>query len=160
MPIGYLETVGPVALFTLAVLWPPRRPAALARVVFVLTHLLNEAPAIGWIWLLTSTALAVAGGQLASAGGAAVAALAVFTAAGLVEVTRRGLRTSRAVNHALNHGLGPRHPPRSIDRHSGSSCCASRARWCCRYRGDLGRSGASATSATARTAVTTCSICI
>ena len=111
MPIGYLETVGPVALFTLAVLWPPRRPAALARVVFVLTHLLNEAPVIGWIWLLTSTALAVAGGQLASAGGAAVAALAVFTAAGLVEVTRRGLRTSRAVNHALNHGLGPAPAP-------------------------------------------------
>ena len=54
MPVGYLETVGPVALFTVAVLWPPRRPAALARVVFVLTHLLNEAPAIGWIWLLTT----------------------------------------------------------------------------------------------------------
>ena len=159
MPIGYLETVGPVALFTVAVLWPPRRPAALARVVFVLTHLLNEAPAIGWIWLLTSTALAVTGGQLASAGGAAVAALAVFTAAGLVEVTRRGLRTSRAVDHALNRGLGPA-LPRSTGRHSGSSCCAPSARWCCRYRGGRGRSGASATSATARTAVTTCSICI
>ena len=107
MPIGYLETVGAVALFTLAVLWPPRRPAALARVVFVLTHLLNEAPVIGWIWLLTSTGLAVAGGQLASVGGAAAAALAMLTAAGLIEVTRRGLRTSRAVEDALTCALGP-----------------------------------------------------
>jgi acetyl esterase/lipase len=111
VPIGYLETVGPVALFTLAVLWPPRRPAGPARVVFVLTHLLNEAPVIGWIWLLTSTALAVTGRQLASAGGAAVAALAVFTAAGLIEVTRRGLRTSRAVEDALNRALGPARAP-------------------------------------------------
>jgi acetyl esterase/lipase len=107
VPIGYLETVGPVALFTLAVLWPPRHPAGLARVVFVLTHLLNEAPVIGWIWLLTSTALAVADGQLTSIAAVAVAALAVFTAAGLIEVTRRGLRTSRVAQEALDRALGP-----------------------------------------------------
>ena len=118
MPIGYLETVGPVALLTAAVLSPPRRPAGLARVVFVLTHLLNEAPVIGWIWLLTSTALAIAGGQMASAGGAAVAALAAFTAAGLLEVTRRGLRTSRAVDDAFNRALRPTPaPPADRSRH-------------------------------------------
>ena len=106
MPIGYLETIAPIALLTLAVLVPPRRPYVLARIVFVLTHPLNEAPVIGWGWLLASTGFAFADGQLESTGGIVVLSMAVLVAAGLTQVTRRGLRARRAVEHALRQAPG------------------------------------------------------
>lgn len=42
MPSGYLTTVAIVALYTVLVLRAPRRPVALARVTFLMTHWVNE----------------------------------------------------------------------------------------------------------------------
>jgi len=101
MPIGYLETVGSVALSTLAVLFPPRRPTILAPVIQMVTHLVNEAPIIGWAWLVFATVTAAVNGELASTGGLLVAAFAALTAGGLVVVTVRGLRARATIENAF-----------------------------------------------------------
>lgn len=101
MPIGYLETVGSVALFTLAVLFPPRRPTILAPVIQMVTHLVNEAPIIGWAWLVFATVTAAVDGELASTGGLLVAAFAALTAGGLVVVAVRGLRARATIENAF-----------------------------------------------------------
>ncbi len=105
VPVGYLEAVGTVAVYTVSVLKPPRRPAWLAHGVFILTHLVNEAPVIGWGWLIATTAVALTDGELSSAGGIAVLALAIATALGLVVVTRRGLMARGVVDSALQHAF-------------------------------------------------------
>ena len=104
---GYLELVAIVGLDTLLVLWPPRRPRALAAAVFFVTHLVNELPGLALVALLAGTVLALIGGALASAGGLAVLALAALTALGLLEVTRRGLMAASVVERSLDEELGP-----------------------------------------------------
>ncbi|MEO3788200.1 alpha/beta hydrolase [Actinocorallia sp. B10E7] len=107
MPIGYLVTVTLIAVCTLSALIPPRRPRLLAVAGFRLGLAINELPAVAFVWLLASTLLAFAQGDIATAGGWSVFGLAVLTACGLAVIAWRGARTGAAVDRALDRGLGP-----------------------------------------------------
>ncbi|HEY1003055.1 MAG TPA: alpha/beta hydrolase [Streptosporangiaceae bacterium] len=106
MPGGYLELVAIIGLYTGLVLWPPRRPRALAAAVYFVSHPVNELPGLALIALLAGTALAVAASGMASASGLTVLALAALTALALLEVIRRGLMTASVVERSLDEGLG------------------------------------------------------
>ena len=106
MPGGYLQWVTIIAVYTGLVLWPPRRPRALALAVFFLSHLVNELPFIALGVLLAGAVLALLHGDLGSAGGVAVLGLAALTALGLLEVARRGLLARPAIERSLDQELG------------------------------------------------------
>ena len=57
MPGGYLELVAIIGLYTVLVLWPPRRPRGVAVAAFFVSHLVNELPGLALGALLTGTAL-------------------------------------------------------------------------------------------------------
>ncbi|NYI96508.1 acetyl esterase/lipase [Streptomonospora nanhaiensis] len=106
MPTGYLMTVALLALYTLAALAPPRRPRPLAMAGFLLGLLANELPFAALAWLLASTVLAYAQGDLSTPGAWACLALAALVAAGLAEAARRGLGARPVLDAALAAGLG------------------------------------------------------
>ncbi len=106
MPGGYLQVVAIIALYTVLVLWPPRRPRALAVAVFIVSHLVNELPFIALGVLLAGTVLGLLHGGLGSTGGLAVVGLAALTALGLLEVARRGLLARQVVERSLDQQLG------------------------------------------------------
>jgi acetyl esterase/lipase len=96
MPIGLLVPVVLVGWGTACALtcWP--RLGALARVPALVT---NELPFLGAYLLVASTALALAQGDLDSAGGAVIAAAAVIVLLGLAVVVRRALRADAALGN-------------------------------------------------------------
>src|SRR5262245_21368340 len=107
VPIGYLVTVTLVAWCTLFALAPPRpRQSSPSNLSYWFGFVLNELPFVAFYWLLASTVLALAEGDLHLPGGRATFGLAVLTAAGLATVAWRGLRAGPAVEHALREGLG------------------------------------------------------
>ena len=107
MPIGYLWSVALVAWCTAFALAPPRpRRSSPSNLSYWFGFVLNELPFVALYWLLASTALAVAQGDIDSPVGWAAFGLAVMTTVGLVLVARRGLQARRAVDHALSEGLG------------------------------------------------------
>ena len=63
MPTGYLTLVAIIALYTVAVLWPPRRPRRVARAISILSHPVNELPFIALGALLAATVLALVDGD-------------------------------------------------------------------------------------------------
>lgn len=96
LPYGYLVSVAVVAVCALSALAPPRRPRPLALLGFRLGLVVNEIPVPALVWVCASTALAGGQGDLASAGGRAVACLAVLTSRGLAVLARRGARARAA----------------------------------------------------------------
>lgn len=106
MPTGYLTAVAIVALYTILVLWAPRRPVGLARATFVITHWVSEYPFIAFAALAASTALVLVQGGLTSAGGWVLLGVAAVTALGLLQVARRALLTGRVVENALADQFG------------------------------------------------------
>ncbi len=107
MPGGYLQLVAIIGLYTLLVLWPPRRPRALAFLLFFVSHLVNELPGLALGALAAGTLLALIGGDFASTGGVVTLGLAGLTALGLLELIRRGLMTSPVVERSLDQEIGP-----------------------------------------------------
>lgn len=108
MPIGYLITVLIAAVATALAIRPPHpRHSGPIRVSYWLGYQVNEVPFLVLYWLLASTALAFAQGDIDSVGGWAVVGLAAVTAAGLALVVRRALLARPAVDRALADGLGP-----------------------------------------------------
>jgi acetyl esterase/lipase len=103
VPVGYLLSVGLVALPTLFALVPQR---SLPDLSFRLGLLLNEVPIVGFYWLLVSTALASAQGDINAAGGWATAGLAALTTAGLAIIAWRGLQARPALAQATDEALG------------------------------------------------------
>jgi acetyl esterase/lipase len=106
VPTGYLTAVVIVALYTVLVLRAPRRPVGLARATFLMTHWVNEYPFIALVALTASTAIALAQGDLTSAGGWALFGVAVVTALGLLHVIRRASLAGRVVADALADQFG------------------------------------------------------
>ncbi|WP_083502327.1 alpha/beta hydrolase [Sphaerimonospora mesophila] len=106
MPLGYLATLTPVAVCTMLALAPLRRPRPLAELGFRLGLALNELPFVALYWLLASTILAIADGDIDSPGGRAMVGFAVVTMAGLAVIARRGLRAGPVLDRALAEGLG------------------------------------------------------
>jgi acetyl esterase/lipase len=103
VPVGYLVSVGLVALGTLFALVPPR---SLGNLSFRLGLLLNEVPIAGFYWLLIWTSLAFVQGDINSPGGWATVGLAFLTTAGLAVIAWRGLRARPALERALAEALG------------------------------------------------------
>jgi acetyl esterase/lipase len=107
VPIGYLVAVTLVAWCTLFALVPPRpRQSSRSNVSYWFGYLLNELPFVAFYWLLASTLLAAAQGDLDTPGGRVAFGLAVLTAVGLAVVAWRGLQARPALDHALREGLG------------------------------------------------------
>src|SRR4029450_7061355 len=94
VPVGYLVSVGLVALGTLFALVPLR---SLGNLSFRLGLLLNECPIAGFSWLLIWTSLAVVQGDINAPGGWATVGLACVTTAGLAVVAWRGLQARPAL---------------------------------------------------------------
>ena len=89
MPIGYLWTVAAVSWGVACALtrWPRLGPFAALPALVV-----SELPFIVGYFLIASTVLALAEGDLGSPAGAAAAAVALLALAGLVVIVRRALR--------------------------------------------------------------------
>jgi acetyl esterase/lipase len=96
MPIGLLVPVVLVGWGTACALTCWRRLGAAARVPALVA---NELPFLGAYLLVASAALALAQGDLDSAGGVVVAAVAVIVVLGLAVVGRRALRADAALGN-------------------------------------------------------------
>jgi len=107
MPIGYLVSVALVTWCALCALVPPRphysSPSSLS---YWFGFLINELPFVAFYWLLASTVLAFAEGDISSLAGWAVFGLAVLTTAGLAVIAQRGLQAGSVVDRELRDGLG------------------------------------------------------
>jgi acetyl esterase/lipase len=106
VPVGYVWTVGVLALGTLLALHPLRRPRPLATISFLVGAVLGELPVLAFLWLAIATLLAAADGDLGAPVGWATASLAVVTTIGLALLLRDGLRARSAVDDALRQELG------------------------------------------------------
>ena len=107
MPVGYLVPVALVALGTLFALRPVPFERPLGRLGYIFGLAANELPLAAFFWLLLlPTALAFAEGDIHSAGGWAVVALAAGTLPGLVVITRRALGERARIEQAMEEGLG------------------------------------------------------
>lgn len=107
MPVGYLISVALVAWCTAFALAPPRpRRSSPSNLGYWFGYLVNELPFVAFAWLLASTLLALAQGDLRSPVGWTAFGLAVLTTAGLAVVVRRGLLAGPAVERALAEELG------------------------------------------------------
>ncbi|WP_329521472.1 alpha/beta hydrolase [Spirillospora sp. NBC_01491] len=107
MPVGYLITVALVAVGTLFALWPVPWSRPLGRLSYYVGLAANELPFAAFFWmLLLPTALAFAEGDIDSAGGWAVVALAAATLPGLAVIAHRALGDRARIEHAMDEGLG------------------------------------------------------
>jgi acetyl esterase/lipase len=97
MPVGYWWTV---ALASWGVVCALTRWPRLGPVSAIPALLVSELPFIVGYWLIASTVLALADGDLGSPGGAAGAAVALLAVAGLVVIVRRALRAHTALHNA------------------------------------------------------------
>ena len=101
MPIGYVVAVGLAAWCTLLAVAPLRRPRALALMSWRFGLLISEQPFLTFYWLVASTALAAAQGDLDSPGGWVALGLAGLTTVGLVVIAQRAWRTGPVADRAL-----------------------------------------------------------
>ena len=106
VPVGYLWSVAVVALGTLLALRPLRRPWPLGALSFFFGIVVNELPFVVFFWLLASTLLALAQGDLGSPGGLAALGVAALTTSGLAVVVWRGLQAGPAIERAIGRELG------------------------------------------------------
>ncbi|WP_307813144.1 alpha/beta hydrolase [Streptomyces sp. N35] len=106
MAVGYASTAVLAALITVFCLVRIRGPKPLFYFSYRLGLVFNELPHLALYGLTASTALAFVEGDIATAADWAAVALAAASAAGLVVVARRGIRTAPVVRRALDEALG------------------------------------------------------
>ena len=106
VPVGYLWSVAVIALGTLLALRPLRHPWPFAKLSFFFGIVVNELPFVAFYWLLVSTLLALAQGDLSSPGGLAALCVAAVTTAGLGAIAWRGLQAGPAIEQAIGRELG------------------------------------------------------
>jgi acetyl esterase/lipase len=106
VPIGYLLAATFVACCAWLAVAPLRRPRRLGLLSWRLGLVPNELPFYAFYWLLASTLLAFAEGDLDSAGGWLAFGVAVLASTALVVIVGRALRAGRVIDHALTDGLG------------------------------------------------------
>ena len=107
LPLGYLFATGLLTTCALFAVWPPRpRRSSPSNRSFWLGFLINELPFVAFYWLLASTLLAFAQGDLDSPIGWTAFALAVITTVGLVVIVRRALQARPVLESAMTTGLG------------------------------------------------------
>jgi acetyl esterase/lipase len=106
LPIGYLFTTVLVAWGTFFAVAAPRpRRSRASSLSFWFGFFLNELPFLAFLWLLASTLLALAQGDLDTPIGCVGLGVALLATLGLVVIVRRSLRARPAVEHALNESL-------------------------------------------------------
>lgn len=105
-PVGYVITVTGLAWCTFFACAAPRRPNLLAKASWFFGMVVNEVPFLAIYFLIASTALAASEGDLSSAVGRVAAAGAGVMLVGLAVVAWRGVLSDRAVQRALDRGLG------------------------------------------------------
>ncbi|AJF68258.1 alpha/beta hydrolase [Streptomyces vietnamensis] len=106
MAVGYLVTAVMAALIVVFCLVRIRGPKPLFFFSYRLGLVFNEMPFVVLYALAASTALAFAEGDIATGADRAAVGLAFASAAGLVVVARRGMRTASVVRLALDEALG------------------------------------------------------
>jgi acetyl esterase/lipase len=106
VPVGYVWSVAVVALGTFLALKPARHPWPLGTLSFFFGVVVNELPFVAFYWLLASTLLALAQGDLVSPGGLAALVVAALTTTGLAAVVWRGLQAGPAIEQAIGRELG------------------------------------------------------
>ncbi|YCK37911.1 alpha/beta hydrolase [Actinomadura sp. ATCC 39365] len=107
MPVGYLVPVALVAIGTLFALRPLPGWSTVGRVSYFFGLAANELPFAAFFWLLLApTVLAFAEGDIHTAGGWAVVALAAVTTIGLTVIAYRGLGERARIWRAMDAGLG------------------------------------------------------
>lgn len=121
-PVGYVITVVIIGWCTFFACVAPRRPHLLARSSWFFGMVINEVPFLAIYLLIASTVLAVSEGDVDSAVGQVAVGFFGMVLVGLVIVAWRGVLSDRAVERALDRGLGagwrgrvgvplPRHRP-------------------------------------------------
>jgi acetyl esterase/lipase len=105
VPTGYLVTAALAAVCTLFALAPVRLPSPLGRLSGTLGLVVNELPFVAFYWLVASTLLAIAQGDIDSPGGWLGFGVAVVATTGLAVVAWRGLQAGPAIDTAMNAGL-------------------------------------------------------
>ena len=98
MPIGYLITVGVVAVGLLLALAPLRRSGGLGTLSWFLSAVVNESPFVALYWVLAATLLAFSQGDLDAPAAWAAFGLACASFAGAPVLVRRSLRAEAAVH--------------------------------------------------------------
>ncbi|MFI6793213.1 alpha/beta hydrolase [Nonomuraea sp. NPDC050383] len=107
MPFGYLFPVALAAVGTLFALRPVPFSRPLGRTSYYFGLAANELPFAALLWmLLFPTALAITDGDIDSAGGWAIVAVAAVTAIGLAVIAYRGLGERGRIERAMTEGLG------------------------------------------------------
>ena len=115
MPFGYVITTGLVALLVLfAVARPRPRRSSPVRLSFWLGFMVNELPFVAFYWLVASTTLAIAQGDIATPVGWIGLGLAVAAAAGLCVIVRRAFPTGEVIDRALVGAGLPRRSQRPL----------------------------------------------
>jgi acetyl esterase/lipase len=106
LPIGFLVTTLLVAWGTFFAIAAPRpRRSRSSSLSFWFGFFLNELPFLAFLWLLASTLLALAQGDLDTPIGRVGLGVALLATLGLVVIVRRSLQARPAVEHALNESL-------------------------------------------------------
>jgi hypothetical protein len=158
VPVGLLITAGLVALGMAASLRPPSRSGLPGLATWLVSAIPNESPFLAFYWMVASTLLAFSQNDLHGAPVWVAVALAAAAFVGTPVLVRRSLRAARAIEQALDRGVGPRVATRrevcnrSHQTRRGHGSCWHRC------PGSIPASGAFPTSATAKPAAATASI--
>jgi acetyl esterase/lipase len=107
MPVGYLSAVAVVAAGMALALRPLSRSGRLGTASWLVSAVPCEAPFVALYWLLACTMLALAQGDLGTPLAWAGLALAAASFLGTPVIVVRSLRARRAIERALDDGLGP-----------------------------------------------------
>jgi hypothetical protein len=107
MPVGFLITLGLVALGMAVSLWPPFRSGFGGGVTWLASALPNESPFLAFYWMGASTWLAFSQGNLHGSGVWVAIGLAGASFAGTPVLVRRSLRAAAAIERAFDQGIGP-----------------------------------------------------
>jgi acetyl esterase/lipase len=106
VPVGFLITVGLVALGMAVSLWPPARSGFLGAATWFVSAIVNESPFLAFYYMAASTLLAFSqfhGMQVWVAVGLTIAPFVTSPV-----LVRRSLRAAPALEQAFDQALGPR----------------------------------------------------
>jgi acetyl esterase/lipase len=108
VPVGFLITVGLVALAMAASLWPPSRSGLLGLVTWFVSAIVNESPFLAFYYIAASTLLAFSPAHFHGARVWVALGLAAAPFLGTPVLVRRSLRAGPSIEQALDRDLGPR----------------------------------------------------
>lgn len=103
MPVGFLITLGLIAIAMVASLWPPARSGPVGLATWLISAIGNESPFVAFYYMVASTFLAGFHGAEVWVG----LGLAVAPFVGTTVLVRRSLRAAPAIEGALARDLGP-----------------------------------------------------